>query len=601
MKPKPKEKSHSFISNVIYILKDIGRHKPMLIAALAASSVCDAAAALAALYLPKTAIGLVENVAAPTQALLTLGLFFAFLGLINAIGGYASSTVDNSYFDLRMMYMRRIVSKSMHQNYGRLESAEGQSCYWKARDVVLNGTLSAMINNIILFLVNLLNFASFSFVISKLNPLIVVFLGAMSAVTFSFMQRGSRIWESVRSDRAKNSGQRFTLTEECCTAAGGKDIRLYGLGELFVRKIKELNDINVKLYNKQRSGYIQEHYVTILLNFIRDAAAYAYLIYRTVGGGISAGDFVLYFGAISGLSSWIGNITWRIDVLRRNYFDVNYFREFMEYEDPAIENPQKIPEGRSDIEFKNVSFSYDGKTDVLKDFSLKINPGEHIALIGVNGAGKSTAVKLLCGFYAPTKGSVCIGDAEVSKVLPEERFQKIAAVFQDICILPHTVAENISMKEADLTDITRAKECLSAADIDFLSSMVNSPMTKSVIDDGIDLSGGEAQKLMMARALYKSAPILILDEPTAALDPIAESETYERFHTLLKDKTAIYISHRLAGTRFCDKIVFLDGGKAAEVGTHRELMELNGGYAKMFEMQSQYYKEGRCEEDEKHI
>ncbi len=577
--------------NIIYILKDIYLNKKSLFAVIVISSLCGSLLPLTGVWLPKAVVELVQSGAEATAVFKTLGPYLAALILLQTVSAGAESYMQNSYYDLRLMYMRRIVSKSMRQSYRRLESEEGQNCYWKARSVVLEGDLQSMLGNLISMATNFFGFASFSWIISTLNPLIVVLLIAMSLVTFGFMRRGSEIWESVRGERAGINSQTFLLAENGCDAAMGKDIRLYGMRNLFTEKIKALARRSMQLYNRQRSGYIQEHFVTMVLNFLRDAGAYAYLIYRTLNGGISAGDFVLYFGAIAGFSSWMGGLTWRIDVLRRNYYDIKYFREFMEYEDEKIDFPEKI-HGEPEIEFKNVSFSYDGKTDVLKNFNLKIRPGEHIALIGVNGAGKSTIVKLLCGFYAPSSGSVTIGGAEASKIQPEERFDLISAVFQDMCVLPHTVAENISMKEMKRTDKAAAAKSLEKAGIGRLAGMLDTPLTRAVDDSGIELSGGETQKLMMARAIYKNAPILILDEPTAALDPIAESETYQRFHELSKGKSAVYISHRLAGTRFCDRIVYLDGGEARETGTHEELMKLNGGYAEMYRLQSQYYTKG---------
>lgn len=597
---KPTEKTkppHSFVSNVLYVLKDIYRSKKSLFAAIMISALCGSLMPLLTVYLPKTAIDLVQSSASVGEVLLRMGTYFAAIIAVSAIHGIADKTMDSSYYDFSMIYMRRVVSKSMQQNYGRLESEKGQNCYWKARDVANSGICN-MADDIIALGMNLLNFLAFSYIISLLNPLIILFLIAMSFVTFAFMRRGSRIWESVREERSKLQKQFFVITEDGSSAKNGKEIRLYGMKKLFLEKARTVAVKSMQLYNKQRSGYIEEHFATIALDFLRDAAAYIYLILRTIRGGISAGDFVLYFGAITSFSGWVGKLNWQIDKLRRNYYDVNYFREFMEYEDPKIENPEKIKGSRPEIEFKNVSFSYDGKTNVLENFNLKIKQGEHIALVGVNGAGKSTIVKLLCGFYTPTSGSITIGGAEVTKVPPEERFEKISAVFQDMCILPHTLAENISMKEMNLTDKKRAAESLEKAGISKFVESLDSPVTKAVYDDGIEFSGGETQKLMMARAIYKDAPILILDEPTAALDPIAESETYERFHELSKGKIALYISHRLAGTRFCDRIVFLDGGEAKEIGTHEELLKKNGGYAKMFELQSKYYKDGGVDNEE---
>ncbi len=593
------KKKYSAAGNVVYILKDIFKHKRSLFAAIIITALCTAAASVCTVYLPKTVVELAGKGADAAEISLRMGILFALLGLFGAAGRYTGQMVDGAYLDLRMMYMRRIVSKSMRQNYSRLESEEGQNCYWKARGVVLNGNLAGMIEDIAEMITHLVNFLSFSYIIALLNPLIVLFLIAMSMVTFAFMKRGSRIWESVREERARVQQQTFVLAEDGSSAKKGKDIRLYGMKRLFTDKIHDLAYREMKLYNKQRSGYIEEHFATIGLDFLRNAGAYAYLIYKAANGSISAGDFVLYFGAITSFSSWLGTLTWRIDTLRRNYYDVRYFREFMEYEDPKIENPEKIEGSCPEIVFDNVSFSYDGKKDILKNFSLRIAPGEHVALIGANGAGKSTVVKLLCGFYAPTKGSVKVGGAEMSKTEPDERYGYISAVFQDMCILPHTVAQNISMSyEADKK---RAAESLKKAGLEKLVKLLDAPMTKAVSDEGTELSGGENQKLMMARAIYKDAPILILDEPTAALDPIAESETYRKFHEVSKGKSALYISHRLAGTRFCDRIVFLEDGEAKEIGTHDELMRKGGGYAKMFEMQSIYYNGKDGSEGEKCI
>lgn len=579
--------------NIAYVLKDICIHKPSLIVFMVLSALCQSASALLAVYLPKLIVDLVQSGASVAQAAVPMVVYMIALAAVMAISSMTQTIInDSAYYDLRMMYLRRIVTKSMSQSYSRLESEEGQNCYWKARDVALHGDLVDILFNLLTGFVGLLNFTSFSVIIARLNPFIMLFLVAQTGITFIFMKRGSRIWESVREERAKANKQKFILAEDSSDARKGKDVRLYGMRELFIGKIRSLALKSMRIYNKQRSGYNEQHLVDFTMYFLRDAAAYAYLIYRAVGGAIPAGDFVLYFGAIAAFSGWTDRIIWRIDVLSRNNFDIAYFREYLEYKDPEIENPQHISGECPEVEFNNVSFSYDGKTDVLKNFNLKISPGEHIALIGVNGAGKSTIVKLLCGFYAPTGGSVKIGGAEASCVPREERFEKISAVFQDMCILPHTVAENISMREEKYTDINKVKQSLEKAGIGRLKEQLGAAMTRSVKDDGIELSGGEGQKLMMARAIYKDSPILILDEPTAALDPIAESETYERFHELSNGKSALYISHRLAGTRFCDRIVFLDGGEAKEIGTHDELMALNGGYAEMFRLQSHYYREG---------
>ena len=579
------------LSNIAYVMRDIYRSSRGLFFVLILEGVCAAGQNVVGIYLPKAAVELATapmewGRLLPALIALTLGLI-----ILNAAHGWAASEEDSSYYDLRMRYMRRIVNKSMSQSYSRLESDEGQNCYWKARGVVLNGNLAQICWDMVQLMTTFLSFASFGWIIGSLHPLVVVFLLAASAVTFLMMKRGSVIYDRYRDEQAKIQKQKWVLTEKSAEPKHGKDIRLYGLKDMFLNKMRVLADKTVKVYNKQRSGYIEQHFCDAFLWALRDGVAYAYLVWRFTRGGLEAGDFVLYFGAIAAFSGFVDKLAWRVDMLIRWRQDIGYFREFMEYEDPEIENPETMK--GTEVRFEHVSFSYDGKTDVLKNFDLTIKPGEHIALIGVNGAGKSTAVKLLCGFYAPTSGSVKIGGAEATRVPPEERFAKISAVFQDMCILPHTIAENIAMSDAP--DMERAAKCLELADLAKFRDKLDAPMTRAITDEGLELSGGEAQKLAMARALYKDAPILILDEPTAALDPIAESETYHRFHQLTEGKTALYISHRLAGTRFCDRIVFLDGGEICEIGTHEELMALNGGYANMFRLQSHYYNEGKGE------
>ena len=239
---------------------------------------------------------------------------------------------------------------------------------------------------------------------------------------------------------------------------------------------------------------------------------------------------------------------------------------------------------------------------VLKDFSLHIEAGEKIALVGVNGTGKTTLVKLLCGFYRPDRGKIRVNGVDIQRCRKEDLYGLFSAVFQDLYIDPYTVAENISMANEAETNMERVEACLERVGlfktIRSYPRHIHTYMAKS-IEEGMVLSGGQQQKLLMARALYKDAPVMILDEPTAALDPIAESETYESFHGLAGDKTVIYISHRLASTRFCDRIVFVKDGRNAESGTHEKLMDQEGEYARMFEVQSHYYRRGGNHNEDK--
>lgn len=248
------------------------------------------------------------------------------------------------------------------------------------------------------------------------------------------------------------------------------------------------------------------------------------------------------------------------------------------------------------IAFKDVCFSYDGKENVIDHLSLKIKSGEKIALVGVNGAGKTTLVKLLCGLYKPQSGQIFINGQPAEEMPFGERIAYLAVIFQENLILPYSVAENVSLQPLDKTEMDYVVQCLKQVGlyeaVATCSEGVRTQMTKAISESGLTLSGGQQQKLLMARMLYrKNASIWILDEPTAALDPIAESEIYSQFHQLCGERTCVYISHRLASTRFLDRIIVLENGRIIEEGSHGELIRRSGRYAQLFEMQKQYYKE----------
>ena len=289
--------------------------------------------------------------------------------------------------------------------------------------------------------------------------------------------------------------------------------------------------------------------------------------------------------------------------LRLQLLYVNHFRTFLEIQDELpLEEPTPIPLLKPyTIEFKKVSFKYpNSERYIFKDLSFKIKAGERLAIVGINGAGKTTLVKLITRLYEPTDGEILLDGINVKNLDRAKYFDLFSVVFQDIKVLAFTVGENVAIQNRDVLDRARVMECLEQAGIkDKIASLkhgIETPMLKGLEEEGIELSGGQNQKLALARALYKNGDIVILDEPTSALDPLAEYEIYQNFDALIGDKTAIYISHRLSSTRFCDAIAFFENGEILEYGTHEELLAKKGRYAEMFNIQAQYYQLESVEE-----
>ena len=387
------------------------------------------------------------------------------------------------------------------------------------------------------------------------------------------------------------------LEKNSLSVSAGKDIRIYQMKDWFHAKFDSLIKASKCFRWKYQLKWYWPTVSDTFFNSLRDIIAYSLLIRQVLAGQITIAEFTLYIGIVSGFCEWIYNVSENMAYLKESSHNFNMYNEFMAQKDffehnfDCVSSPEKQP---PEIEFRNVGFTYEGSDKpVLKNLNFKIKAGEKIALVGNNGAGKTTIVKLLCGLYPPTEGEILVDGKTIDEIGIDKYQDKISVLFQDTTPISFSIAENVCGCDLSQVDEKRLKDCLKKAGIakkiDSLPKKEKSYITQTLDDDGILLSGGETQKLLLAKAMYKDGSFLILDEPTSALDPIAESKIYEEYNEMSLDKTSIFISHRLASTKFCDKIMFLDNGQIVETGTHDELIKKGGKYREIFDIQSHYY------------
>lgn len=444
----------------------------------------------------------------------------------------------------------------------------------------------------------ILNFILFGSVISLLNPVIVLLLLAGSAINYAVgAWERRKNWETQDIRNKLDKKIKYTTLGISNNFCWAKDIRLYHMQDGLHERFMRLHGMAKSEKWKCERRSVLAAIVGFLIVLARDGAAYGFLIGKVAAGELTAASFVLYFSAITSMSGLMGRILWTINRVLDGALEVSDFREGLET-DGKLNHGKGIPVPKKafSIEFRHVSFRYPkGEKKVLDDVSFTIKAGEKVALVGVNGAGKTTLTRLMCGLLLPDEGEILLDGHTLYEYNRDEMYTLFGLIPQSYSILPCSIAKNIACvgedEEIDSKRLEKSIEQAGLAEkIAALPLGVNTPLGRELSNDGIELSGGETQKLLLARLLYKNPLFLILDEPTAALDPIAEDRVYHQYGEITKETTSVFISHRLASTRFCDRIFLLDGANFAEVGTHEELMAAGGKYRELFDVQSKYYK-----------
>lgn len=600
----PKTKPYrSAFNNAVWSFQGICRDAPWFFLLMILEIPLNVCLAYTEIYLPSLVVAEITNRSPLAQAAFKTGAVILVMLVCHIVQNFTDHTSRYHLANYRLQRCIDIDRKSLNlffQDYEKKEIRDLRDRATRATQL-WNGVqpVSDVPKRSLKLLENILCYLLFGSVISFVSPLLVPVLTLAPAVNW-FCARAYRNWEYGQRKYVTDLDRKiWYVQEKTDNFAAAKDIRIYGMAGWFREVFTDLS-CRRKSWEKQavRRRFLSR-IADLSVILLRDGAAYILLIKMTLEGSITVDRFLLYFSAISMFASFIGNIMNEWNGIRATSLDVCDYRRYMdlpEQDGSGEENIERHLSAAPEITFEHVSFRYEGAdSDTLHDISFRIKPGEKIALVGLNGAGKTTLVKLLCGLYHPTEGDIRIDGISYHSFRQRDYYRLFSAVFQDVQTGFFSLAETVSGQTIENTNTLRAEGCMRQAGLgeklDSLPQGIHSKLDKQLHADGIELSGGELQKLMLARALYKDAPVLVLDEPTAAMDPIAENRIYLQYQDMTRDKTSLFISHRLASTQFCDRILFLKDGTVAEEGTHQELISLSGEYADLYEIQSCWYRE----------
>jgi len=563
---KRKEKLSVF-DNIKYIGKEYLKFDKVLMILPIIKIPVTVVDSLLVIYLTRVVLDGLESGEDFLQLAIKIGLITAMMVLLRAVRIRINWAMDYRNYHANVSLFRNAVDdKSADMDYEVFVSPEGKNRFAKAIISVTGNygsSVSDFYPSIVEFCTNIAGFLTYISIIMMLNPIIILLLLASYSVDSLIAFQIDQWIYKQKEERAKVKQKLDYVLNSSRDTSASKDIRLYQMSDWLYELSKRFGREHVRFEKAANKKRFLQMLLEAAILMVRNGAAYLYLVYVMFHESMTIGEFSMYLAAIMGFGNWLSGMIAQFERVMNSHREVIDYRDFIDMKDPSNRGEGQVrehPAEAVEMEFRDVSFAYPESNQItLEHINVKIKKGEKIAIVGVNGAGKTTFVKLMCGLLQPTKGTILLDGVDLKEYNRDYLYTMVATIFQDICFLPSTIAQNVALCEEEDIDDDRLWKSFELAGIKekimSLPEKENTHFVKTVFEDAVELSGGESQKVLLARAIYHNCPLLILDEPTVGIDPILRKKIWDEFYVLKsKGITIIVTTHVMDEAIKCDRL-----------------------------------------------